>query len=72
MKWWPCSAQYAIANPADFQQYLIAMTFKADLLLKPGKDQQAVNALDTVLRGTDLPKVRRLVLKLMAIGDTPL
>src|SRR5580698_3049757 len=57
-----------LRNPSDLQQYMMAMTFKADLLLKLGMNQQAVNALDTVLRGTDMPKVRRLVLKMMAIG----
>jgi FG-GAP-like repeat/ASPIC and UnbV len=57
-----------IRNPSDLQQFLMAITFKADLLLKLGKDQQAVNALDTVLRATDNPKVRHLVLKMMAIG----
>src|SRR5580692_5295203 len=58
-----------LRNPSDLQQYMMAMTFKADLLLKLGKDQQAVNALDTVLReATDMPRVRHLVLKMMAIG----
>ena len=57
-----------LRNASDLQQYMMAMTFKADLLLKLGKDQQAVNALDSVLRATDMPKVRHLVLKMMAIG----
>src|SRR5580692_832530 len=58
-----------LRNASDLQQYMMAMTFKADLLLKLGKDQQAVNALDTVLReATDMPRVRHLVLKMMAIG----
>jgi hypothetical protein len=57
-----------LRNPSDLQQFIMAMTFKGDLLLKLGKDQQAVNELDTVMRATDMPAARRLVLKMLAIG----
>jgi hypothetical protein len=57
-----------LRNPSDLQQFIMAMTFKGDLLLKLGKDQQAVNELDTVMRTTNMPAARRLVLKMLAIG----
>ncbi len=53
---------------ADKDQLLLAMTIKADLLIKLGREQQALGSLDTVLRVTDQPAVSRLVRKIMAIA----
>src|ERR1700722_541365 len=53
---------------ANKDQLLLAMTIKADLLIKLGKEQQALGSLDTVLRFTDKPAVSRLVRKMMAIA----
>jgi hypothetical protein len=57
-----------IRTASDKDQLLMGMTFKADLLIKLGREQQALGQLDTVLRFTDKPAVSRLVRKIMAIA----
>ena len=57
-----------LQNAAGLQNKLMALTFKADLLLKLGREQQAIAALDTVVGLATEPAARRLALKMMAIG----
>src|ERR1700744_913038 len=53
---------------SDERQRSIAMTLKADALIKSGREQQALGALTGLLQSTDMPAARRMILKMMAIA----
>jgi FG-GAP-like repeat/ASPIC and UnbV len=50
------------------RQRSIALTLKADALIKSGKEPQALDVLTAVLQSTDRPAARRLVMQMMAIA----